>query len=148
MRFLFVLAMLPLAACTRAQIEQMHELRDKRSLGEAADAYWLAVKWNNVGGVSGFLTDGADQLRVARMIADGRVHYTETRLLQLVLGPELEKDRQPELREGTVLIRVEGYENSGTRLRVQTVEQHWKRLKLKGWLVDTQKSPIDEDVPW
>lgn len=146
MRFLLLL---PLAlGCTRAQIEQMHELRDKRSLGEAADAYWLAVRWNNVPAVSAFLSEGADQLKVARMMADGRTHYTETRLLQVVLGPEFEKDKQPELREGTVLVRVEGYDNSGTKLTVQTIEQHWKRLQLKGWLVDTKVSPIDEDVPW
>jgi hypothetical protein len=121
--------------------------QEQAMLDAAADAYWLAVRWNDPKAIGGFLETPEEKLRVARQVAAARWRFTDTTVLQAVISEPLPKERAPDLREATVIVKVDGWDTRTNAARAWDVEQHWLRRKA-GWSVDTERSPIDEDVPW
>lgn len=149
-----MLSLLLLVSCTPAMMARMREDLDRGQLGEAVEGYWKAAQWGDAPALATFLPIPADQLAVARSIANPVVRVTDTRLLQVVVGPELvlRKDRKFQdldgrWREGTALVQVETWGLANQRVLSETVEQVWY-LGPRGWVLDTAKSPIDADRPW
>lgn len=146
--------LLLLLSCTPVMMARLREDEDRGQLGSAVQGYWKAAQWGDAPGLAPFLPVPADQLAVARSIANPVVKVTDARLLQVVVGPELvlRKDRRYQdldvrWREGTALVQVETWGLSNQRVSTETVEQVWY-LCPRGWVLDTAKSPIDADRPW
>jgi len=139
--------LLLLAACSPAARLKMRERRDSGTLGAAAEAYWLALRWNDVSGAAGYLETPEEKLRLGRLLVDPQVRVTDVSVIQVVVGEELPEARLPETREGTAMVRIEGYDIRRGRVEVVTLEQHWVR-GAHTWLVDAERSPIGADRPW
>lgn len=149
-----MLPILMLLACSPAMMARAREDADRKHLGEAVTAYWKAAQWGDATALAAFLAEPADQLAVARSVAAPVLRVTDAKLLQVVVGPELvlRKDRKLQdldgrWREGTALVQVDCWGLSNQRVATETVEQVWY-LGPRGWVVDTQRSPIDADRPW
>lgn len=136
-----------LTACGPMAGLKMRERRDTNTLGTAASAYWLAVRWNDPAGAAAFLETPDDKLRLGRQLADPRLKLTDVSVVQVVVGDELPDDRLPETREGVAVVRIEGYDVRRGRVDVVTVEQHWVR-STHTWKVDAERSPVGTDRPW
>lgn len=145
-RALAVAAAVLLPACA-GWFPKLKTKQEQARLDAAAEAYWLAVRWNDAKAIGGFLATPDEKLRVARQVAATRWRFTETTVLQAVLTDPLPPERAPDLREGTVIVKIDGWDTRTNAARNWDVEQHWLRRK-EGWTVDTARSPIDDDVPW
>ncbi len=141
-------------ACSAARQAEIREAGEERLLAAAVDTYWKAARWGDAGTLGAFLTEPADRLAVARVVATPKLRVTDTRVLQVVVGSELveprarsKTDRTQRWREGTALVQVEAFALNSDRLEVVAEEQRWVR-DARGWHVDTAASPIDADRPW
>jgi len=147
MRVLLPLLMAFCVSCSAATRARQHTERDTRSLGEAAGAYWLAVRWGDVNAASAFLETPAQQLQLGRVLQDAQVRVTEVGVLQVVVGEELPDARAPETREGVAVVRIEGYDVRSGRVEVVSLEQHWVRAD-RVWKVDAERSPVGASRAW
>jgi hypothetical protein len=138
---------LTLAACSPALRAQIKERRDVRTLGMAANEYWMAVRWNDPGRASQYLETAEERLRLGRIVSEPKVRITDVSVMSVVVGEELPDDRLPEMREGVALVRLESFDDRGGKVEVFTYEQHWVRDAL-GWKVDAEQSPLGSDRPW
>ena len=139
--------LLLVTACSPAARMKMKERQDTKTLGEAANAYWLALRWNDAGGAASFLETADQKLLLGRVFADPQLRLTDVSVVQVVVGEELPEERTPEKREGVVVVRVESYDIRRGKVEVVTVEQHWVRSR-QSWLVDAERSPVGTDRPW
>jgi hypothetical protein len=146
MRLLLPLLVL-LAACGPTARMKMRAQRDTRTLGTAAQDYWMALRWGDIPGASSFLETPEQRLQLGKLLADPQVRLTDASLVHVVLGAELPEDRAPETREGVALVRVEAYDVRSGRVDARTLEQHWVRVGNK-WQVDAEQSPLGVDRPW
>lgn len=135
------------AACSPAARLKIEAKRDTRTLAEAADGYWSALRWNDVAAASGYLATPAEQLKLARAVSDPRMRLTEAAVVQVVVGEPLPDDRLPETREGVAVVRVEAYDVVSGRAQILTLEQHWVR-SARSWVVDAERWPLAADRPW
>ncbi len=144
-------ALLPLlllcVGCSAATRARLHTQRDTRTLAEAADGYWLALRWGDAATASGFLESPEERLRLGRLLGDPKVRLTDAAVVQVVVGDELPEARLPETREGVAVVRVEGYDVLRGRVEAVTIEQHWVRAD-RAWKVDAERSPLGDDRPW
>lgn len=102
----FALLALLLAGCSPALRAQLKERRDVRTLGEAAGAYWMAIRWNDPAGAAPFLETPEERLRLGRLVSEPAVRITDVAVVNVVVGAELPEERLPEKREGIALVRL------------------------------------------
>ncbi|MDP2317707.1 MAG: hypothetical protein Q8P41_32775 [Pseudomonadota bacterium] len=139
--------LLLVTACSPAVRLKMKERRDTNTLGSAAEAYWLAVRWNDPNGAASFLETPEEKLRLGRLLADPKLRLTDVSVVQVVVGDELPEEREPETREGVAVVRIEAYDIRRGKVDVVTLEQHWVRT-AHTWTVDAAQSPVGTDRPW
>lgn len=146
MRLLVPLLVLTVG-CSPAARLKVRSQRDTRTLAAAANEYWRAVRWGDVGTAAAYLESPDERLRLGRLASEPKVRVTDAQVVQIVLGDALPEARLPESREGIAVVRVEGYDVVSGRVDTVTVEQHWV-LVGHGWRVDAERSPLGADRPW
>lgn len=139
---------LALLSCTAEKRSQFKEKQDQMGLGTAATAYWDAVRWNNISGATGYIETPEQRLALGKQLSEPLVRITETTVLQVEVGDELDAARLPERREGIARIRVEAFDVRSRKVEVVTVEQHWVKKKPNSWFVDGEQSPVGTQRPW
>jgi hypothetical protein len=142
-----ILSFLLLTGCGPVLAHQLREQRDTRTLSDAAVEYWLMVRWNDPGRAAAYLATPEQKLKLAHLLGEPSVRITDAAVIQVVVSDELPEDRLPIKREGTAVVRIEGYDVRLGRVQVQTVEQHWLKAQ-QSWKVDAERSPLGVDHPW
>jgi hypothetical protein len=135
------------AGCSPAARLKVEARRDTRTLGEAANAYWLAVRWNDVGTASAYLATPEEKLRLGKIVGQPRVRITDVSVVQIVIGEPLPAARLPVTRDGVAVVRIDSYDELSGRADVRSVEQHWV-CTGRDWTVDAERSPLGADRPW
>ena len=122
------------AACTVHRVDGgRDEAWETRRLAEAADAYWQAVRWRTFEDAARYVEEGEARLEFLRLWSvDAPRQVVEAVVVHVSVGDPLPPDRAPQLREGTVLVRVEGYGPQSPVVAVDLVEQAWW-LGPDGW---------------
>ena len=128
-------------ACPKVDSEPWRmDVKEQSVLFEAAEEYWLGVRWGELGRSSQYIEDPLERSRFLNSYAAGQ--YIEIKVLHAELDP-LEDDFEitPETtiwRTGTVYVQIEQVVNGRS---VQNVEeqQEWHR-KSTGWFIVGQGS--------
>ncbi|MBN1334936.1 MAG: hypothetical protein JXB39_03145 [Deltaproteobacteria bacterium] len=125
-----------LAACPLHRPEGVREqAAEVRHLSEAADAYWQAIRWRSFPDAARYVEDGEPRIEfLRRWSVDPPRQVVDAVVVHVSLGDPLPPDRAPVLREGTVLVRVEGHGPQSPVMGVELVEQAWQ-LGPEGWRV-------------
>ncbi|MCB9763965.1 MAG: hypothetical protein H6739_29615 [Alphaproteobacteria bacterium] len=121
----------------RAERQEARTIRmEARRLSEAADLYWRALRWEDLGTVAGFL-ENPDH-RVQWMADDptvrGGYRYRSAQVMRVDVAP-LNPDDPAARREATVMVRIEGYQVNEQVIRQQLLTQTWYRTR-SGWWVE------------
>ncbi len=129
-----LLPILLLAGCPAhrpdAARDEDHEVRQ---LSEVADAFWQAVRWRSFADAARYVPEGSPRLEFLRVWSvDPPRQVVDASVVHVSIGDPLPPERAPVLREGTVLVRVEGYGPQSPVVGVDLVEQTWQLLPA-GW---------------
>jgi hypothetical protein len=143
-----VLLAASILACS-AEMRALHrQTKARTELAEVAGDYWTAVRWGEASKLGAFYAASEDQLAVTRVAGNTPFKVSDASIVQVVVGAELPKEREPDTREGVALVRIEAYDIRRNRLEVSEVEQHWLYREPRGWIVDVAKSPVGAETAW
>lgn len=134
--------MLPWLLLACAHTGGVRDRIEQNALLDAATQYWLAVRWNDPVTAGAWLTTAEGRRDLGQSISKPAVRVTDAQVVQVSLDPRGEGDRG-----GLALVRVEGFDPSGTRLFTELVEQRWVRL-AGGWRVDESQATPNDGKPW
>ena len=131
-----------LACAMHSQWKTSH---DRADLAESASSYWTYVRWGDAGKASLFLDSAAQRTQLATFCADPPWRITDVVVVSAEVGEPFSKEEHPITRDGTVIVRMEHYDERIGRVEVSTLTQHW--LKTSGhWQVDP--TPWEEGPIW
>lgn len=103
--------MLFLLACASSPLWTAQE---RTTLFESSSNYWTYVRWGDIGHASQYLSTAEQRNAVASFSTAPPWRMTDVVVLSAEVGPLLPKELRPRSREGTVLVKVEHYdERSG-----------------------------------
>lgn len=138
-----------LTGCSATHRSQARLERAKLSLADSVQLYWEAVRWGEAAEATVVWAGADTRLRLTEMLADPAVRLTDTQVLAL----EIEVDRphpdrpKHDLHRGTIVVRLEGFEETGQRGITETIRQSWVETPT-GWFIDAERSPLGVDRPW
>ena len=128
-------------ACPKVDSEPWRmDVKEQSVLFEAAEEYWLGVRWGELGRSSQYIEDPLERSRFLNSYAAGQ--YIEIKVLHAELDP-LEDDFEitPETtiwRTGTVYVQIEQVVNGRSVQNVE--EQQESHRKSTGWFIVGQGS--------
>lgn len=136
-------SLLPSTGCGAARKELREERSEERQrqrevtrLGEITEAYWRYLRWDDPGMAATHIEDG--DRRMAWLTQGGgssSTRYRSADVIRVEVGPLLEEDQAPRLREAVVVVRVQVYRVDEQVLRDETFSQQWYRVPA-GWFVE------------
>ena len=130
-----------LPACSPDKKAALVQSVELAALNEAASAYWDALRWGNVGDAGRYIADADQRLGFLKTHAEGLgFRITEKTVLEVDVSPALPEPLENGiLRQGRVIVRIEGYTVPDSRLESKVLAQKWDRLAT-GWYLDVERS--------
>lgn len=109
--------------------------QERLGLAESARDYWAFVRWGEANRAGRFLESPQQRAALASFVATPPWRFSDVELLQTDVGAALPKEQRPRIREGTVMVRIEYYNERVGRVEQTTVEQAWVK-EYGRWVVD------------
>jgi hypothetical protein len=109
--------------------------QDRATLADSASHYWTYVRWGDLGHATVYLSTAEQRTAVANFSAAPPWRITEAEVLSAEVGSLLPKDLRPRSREGTVLVRIERYDERVGKVESSNIEQFWAKEGGR-WRVD------------
>lgn len=106
--------------------------RDTRAVTEAAEVFWSALRWQDLGTAAAFLENVDDRVSWTTSMATAR-QYRSAVVLTVQVGPQLQQTNGIH-REAVVVVRTETIGNDQV-LRTDVVTQTWYKTD-DGWFVE------------
>ncbi len=128
------------------------QTKEQELLQDSARLYWEAVRWTDSERAGAFIEDPEQRVLYRDWLEEhGETHKLEdANLLQVILGPEVERPADGRLQTGTVYVRTKGYSYPAQIVETARVEQAWYR-SVNGWFVDwslPKSSDSEEGGGW
>ena len=122
----------------KAALSQSVELM---SLNDSASAYWDALRWGNIGDAGRYISDADERLQFLKTYSEGMgFRITDKTVLEVDVSDAFPEPREDgALRQGRVVIRIEGYTIPDSKLESKVLSQKWDRLDT-GWFLDLKNS--------
>ena len=130
-----------LIACATTREERQQAREDTRQMEEltaAAELYWKALRWEDLGTCAGFLQDATYRTEwLVGPATQTDVRYRATQVLRVDLG-----DAEEEPRLGTVIVNVQSYAQRTQVLETSVVSQQWYFDDSAWWVEPGQERGI------
>ena len=129
-----LLAFLLLAGCSAHRREARQVRKEEVRLVETAQTWWDDMRWDRVDTAALAIEDltARGEFINSRMSGAGFRIVDVTLLGFEVTDPKLASETDAHLRDGRVLVRVEGYDSATQVVQSHTVTQTWYRTR-EGW---------------
>lgn len=124
--------MLFLLACASSPLWTAQE---RTTLFESSSNYWTYVRWGDIGHASQYLSTAEQRNAVASFSTAPPWRMTDVVVLSAEVGPLLPKELRPRSREGTVLVKVEHYDERSGKVEFSNIEQFWAK-EAGRWQID------------
>jgi hypothetical protein len=130
-----------LSGCSPDKKAALMQSVELAALNEAASAYWDALRWGNAGDAGRYIADANQRLSFLKAHVSGLgFRITDKTVLEVNVSPALpEPLENGALRQGRVVVRIEGYTVPDSRLESKVLAQKWDRL-ANGWYLDVEQS--------
>ena len=110
-------------------------VQDRTTLAESASQYWTYVRWGDLPHAAQYLSTAEQRLAVASFSASPPWRMTDAQVLSAEVGALLPKENRPRSREGTVMVRIERYDERVGKVETSNIEQFWAK-EAGRWRVD------------
>lgn len=114
--------------------------QDRATLSESAAQYWTYVRWGDLSHAAQYLSSAEQRTAIANFSAAPPWRMTDVQVLSAEVSELLPKDARPRSREGTILVRIERYDERTGRVEASNIEQFWAK--------DAGRWRVDDHIPW
>lgn len=114
--------------------------QERQGLAASAQDYWVFVRWGEANRAGHYLESPLHRSALAAFVAEPPWRFSNVEILQTDVGTVLDKEQRPRTREGTVMVRIEYFDERIGNVEKTTFEQSWVK-EYGRWVVDGT-------VPW
>ncbi len=136
MKTILALALGATSACLPSATAPYQEHREVAWLTESAEAYWSAMRWSQFTEAAIVIEDMDKRVEfLEHTQSQSTFKVSDSSILDVEVTDTLPPEDLPRLREGKVLVQVNGYQIPDMVLKTDITVQQWYRTQ-KGWFLD------------